>query len=408
MSAGDTLPASQAVRARHQLVELEGIRAVAAVAVLVTHAGFLSGATGRDVLPGFVARMDIGVALFFVLSGFLLYRPHARHVSTGAPLPSNRTYALRRVARLVPAWLAVLAGTLVLVPQSRTAGAAPWAANLLQLQSLKFEWDLPGLAQLWSLSTEVMFYAVLPAIALLIARFARPRGARAHLVALGAVAVGTWLFRGLDAAGMLPAGFSWLRTLPGVGDWFVAGMVLAVIVSDQRLHARVAPVVRAAPWHLYALAGCVFWVLTTRSAGPYDLATPTAWQSTVKHAGYGVVALLLVTPSVLGARTVVSRVLSSRPLVYLGTISYGLFLWHLPIMFRVREVLGLELFAWGFWPTVLVTFAASCVVAAASWHLLEAPVQRWAQRRTTGGRPPTGGTEPAGRGERQQEERQSA
>ena len=59
--------------------QLEGLRAIAALAVTMTHAGFLSGQIGRDVLPGPVARLDIGVAIFFVLSGFLLYRPHARH-----------------------------------------------------------------------------------------------------------------------------------------------------------------------------------------------------------------------------------------------------------------------------------------------------------------------------------------
>ncbi len=130
----------------------------------------------------------------------------------------------------------------------------------------------------------------------------------------------------------------------------------------------------------------------------------------VKHAGYGVVAFLVITPSVLGARTVVSSVLSSRPLVYVGSISYGLFLWHLPIMFRVRDVLGLKLFGSGFWVTVVVTFVTSCLVAAVSWHLLEAPIQRWAQRRTSSGtaavRSATGSA-PRG-GEREQEERQRA
>ena len=71
--------------------------------------------------------MDIGVAIFFVLSGFLLYLPHARHVIHEAPAVDTRSYAIRRFARLVPAWLAVLLGTLVLVPESRTAGAEVWA-----------------------------------------------------------------------------------------------------------------------------------------------------------------------------------------------------------------------------------------------------------------------------------------
>ena len=382
MSATTVPPATVSARRAHHLLELEGLRALAAIAVLLTHAGFLSGATGRGILPGFLARMDIGVAIFFVLSGFLLYRPHARHVVTGQAPPDNRSYAVRRAARLVPAWLAVLLGTLVLVPESRSAPASVWTANLLQLQSMKLEWDLPGLAQLWSLSTEVMFYVALPLVALLVARYAAPRGPRAHLAALALLAVAAWAFRALDGMGALPEGFSWIRTLPAVGDWFVVGMVLAVVLTDEGLRRPVAAVVQAVPWHLYALAACVFWVLTTRAAGPYDLTPPTPSEATVKHLGYTVVAALVVAPSVLGARTPVSRLLSSRVLTYLGAISYGIFLWHLPIMFRVREVLGLDVFAYGFWVTVVLTLIASIGVAALSWHFLEAPVQAWARRRT--------------------------
>jgi peptidoglycan/LPS O-acetylase OafA/YrhL len=364
-------------------LELEGLRALAAIAVLLTHAGFLSGATGRQVLPGFLARMDIGVAIFFVLSGYLLYRPHARHVASGTSPTDATSYAVRRVARLVPAWLAVLAGTLVLVPASRSASETVWVANLLQLQSLRLQWDLPGLAQLWSLSTEVMFYIALPVIAFLLARVSASRGPRVHVSALASLAVATWMFRWLDGVGLLPDGFSWNRTLPAVGDWFVVGMVLAAIVAHEPLHRGVASVVRAAPWHLYAIAACVFWVVTTRAAGPYDLTPPTPSQASVKHLGYTVVAGLLVAPSVLGARTVVSRLLSSPALTYIGTISYGIFLWHLPIMFRVRDVLQLEVFDYGFFVTVVATLAASVVVASISWHLLEAPIQAWARRRTT-------------------------
>ena len=367
--------AAEEVRATHHLTELEGLRALAAVAVVLTHAGFLSGATGRDVLPGFLARMDIGVAVFFVLSGFLLYLPHARSVDRRAPSPPVRRYALRRAARLVPAWLVVLAATPVLVPASRSASLEVWVANLLQLQSLRTEWDLPGLAQLWSLSTEVAFYLALPVLAVIVGGRARGRGGRTHVLALVVVAGLVWGFRFILAQGVLPEGWSWVRTLPATGDWFVVGMVLAVIVVDDHLRAAVGGVVRSVPWHLYGLAAIGLWVLTTRLAGPYDLAAPTAWQSTVKHAGYTLVAGLVVVPSVLGARTVVSQVLSSRPLTYVGTISYGVFLWHLPVMFRVRDTLGLATFGGGFWMTVLLTLLVSSVLAAASWHLLEAPVQ---------------------------------
>lgn len=393
--------AAEEVRAAHHLTELEGLRALAAVAVLLTHAGFLSGAVGRDVLPGFLARMDIGVAVFFVLSGFLLYLPHARAVTRRHPPPPLRRYALRRAARLVPPWLVVLAVTPALVPAARSAPVTAWVANLLQLQSLQTAWDLPGLAQLWSLSTEVAFYVALPGVAWAVGRRSRGRAPRTHVMALLGVVLLVWAFRVVVALGFLPAGWAWTRTLPATGDWFVVGMLLAVVTSDDHLRATVGRVVRSVPWHLYGLAAIGLWVLTTRLAGPYDLSIPTAGQSTVKHLGYGLVAGLLVTPSVLGARTGVSRLLASRPLTYLGTISYGLFLWHLPVMFWVRELLGLRTFAGGFWATVLVTLFVSSLLAAASWHFLEAPVQTLVRHLTSG-------PAPSDHGQRDEQQRQPA
>ncbi|HPK11558.1 MAG TPA: acyltransferase [Phycicoccus elongatus] len=393
MSATTTEPeAPDTTRAgTGHLVELEGLRAAAAFAVLLTHAGFLSGAVGRDILPGFLARMDIGVPIFFVLSGFLLYRPHARAVLGNLPAPALRTYAVRRAARLVPAWLLVLLGTLALVPESRTASKGAWVANLLQVQSLRNEWDLPGLAQLWSLSTEAMFYVALPLLAWVIARRVKGRGARAHLLALAGVALAAWTFRVVVALDWLPSGISWLRTLPATGDWFVVGMVLAVVTTDQALHARAQRVVQAVPWHLYAAAAVVFWLLTTRAAGPYDLSAPTSAQHWVKHLGYTVVGALVVAPSVLGARTALSRVLRWGPVTYLGRISYGVFLWHMPLMFAIRRMLGLSIFTGGFWITVVLTTLAAVAVSALSWHLVEERVQRWSHRRTRSSAPQHGG-----------------
>jgi hypothetical protein len=79
-----TMPATRVRPRAHHLVELEGLRALAAVAVLLTHAGFLSGSTGRATLPGFLARMDIGVAIFFVLSGARQH-PVLRHPALCSP-----------------------------------------------------------------------------------------------------------------------------------------------------------------------------------------------------------------------------------------------------------------------------------------------------------------------------------
>lgn len=364
------------------LQELEAWRALAALAVMLTHAGFLSGATGRGTLPGFLARMDIGVAVFFVLSGFLLYRPYALATARDEPQPSTRRFVTRRVARIVPAWLAVLAGTLLLVPQSRSAPTTVWLVNLVQLQALRLEWDLPGLAQLWSLSTEVAFYAFLPLLALLVRRLVTARSPMTHLLSVVALIPLAWVFRILVNADVLPNGYAWVRTMPAMIDWFALGMILAVIMTYRDRWHRVVQVLTHSANALLVLGAACFWVLTTSIAGPYDLRPPTPWQASMKHLGYGIVAATLIYPSALGARGILTDLLRSRVLAYLGKISYAFFLWHLPVMFWVRATLGYELFAYGFWVTILATTVVTTVLSALSWHLLERPLLERVRRRT--------------------------
>lgn len=379
-----TSASASASASTHEIRQVEGLRAVAALGVMLTHAGFLSGAVGRDVLPGFLARLDIGVAVFFVLSGFLLYRPHARAIAGGRPALRTRDYLLRRMARLLPAWLVCLVGAFVLVPDARYAPAVQWLANLLQLQAIKFSWDLPGLAQLWSLSTEIGFYLALPLIAWSLRSAVREWGPRAEWLGLLVFVGVTWAFRMAYFNGVLPgSGISWLRTLPANLDWFVMGMALAALLTDSPRRRAVRAVVRGAPLPIYALAAVLFWLTTSTIAGPYDLTRASAWQDATKHLAYAVVGLLLVAPAVVSAVSPVGRFLASRAMVYLGTISYGVFLWHLPIMFAVREALGYGIFDGHFWATVIVTGVLTTVIATLSWRWVEEPVQRWARSVTS-------------------------
>jgi peptidoglycan/LPS O-acetylase OafA/YrhL len=390
-TTGQVTPTSPPVTTQtdlgRRLTALEGLRAVAVLAVVVTHAGFLSGVTGGTVLPGLVARMDFGVAIFFVLSGFLLYLPHARRSVGAGRRPSLRDYAIRRVARIYPAFLLCLLGTACIVAAARTAPVQAWLATASLVQVLTPSWHIAPLNHLWSLSTEVAFYLTLPVIARLLV-VGSPRTGRAMLtrqaMRLVALVAATWAFRILVAGGVLGS-LSALSWLPAHLDWFAAGMVLAVLRTG---HAQlgwgtgVVRAVREAPMAIRALGLVLLWLATTSLAGPYDLRPATTSEDLLKHVVYLVSATALVAPSALDAVDGASRVLSSRWMVWLGTISYGVFLWHLPMMFAVQSGFGLRLFGGQFWLLLTLTLALTVPVATASWYLVEHPLLRRAHELT--------------------------
>lgn len=84
---------------------LTGLRAIAALAVVGTHAAFATGVLTHGYLGALTARLDIGVAVFFVLSGYLLFRPWVRAAADGIPAPSVRRYGRHRVRRILPAYV---------------------------------------------------------------------------------------------------------------------------------------------------------------------------------------------------------------------------------------------------------------------------------------------------------------
>ena len=88
-----------------RVASLTGIRAVAALLVVATHAAYTTGKYIEGYFGLFCSRMEMGVPIFFVLSGFLLFRPWVKSAATGAPEPSVRRYAWHRVRRIMPAYI---------------------------------------------------------------------------------------------------------------------------------------------------------------------------------------------------------------------------------------------------------------------------------------------------------------
>jgi peptidoglycan/LPS O-acetylase OafA/YrhL len=365
-------------RSSHDLPLLDGLRAVAALLVVTTHVGFQTGATRTGAGGALVARFDLGVALFFALSGFLLVRPWLAE-----PRTSTRRYALRRAARILPAYWVVLVAALLTT--DRGASAASIVRHLLLLQTYRAPL-LSGLTQTWSLCTEVAFYVLLPLVAPLISVSARTlTGRRRLVVALGGACVVAWIWTGLAAASHLPTTAS--TWLPGHLDWFAVGIALAVVERQARLTptgaaARARDEIAAHPGSVLLLAGAVVWLAGTPLAGPRTLAAVAPGTAIFKEALYACLAALLV--AAVGAvdqrSGPVHAVLGHPAMQHLGRVSYGVFLWHLLVLTAVLNVLGKDPFTGGFWPVLLLTVAGTVAVASVSWTLLEGPVLRRVHR----------------------------
>ena len=363
---------------------LDSVRAIAALSVVVFHASFWSQITltGSALAP-FLTRLDVGVTIFFVLSGFLLYRPFVRARLLGTPPPRAIAYGWRRMLRIVPAyWLALTVIALVIPkPDTFEPGHAVVYYGFLQIYG---DLALGGISQAWTLCVEVTFYALLPLWALALRRL--PATVRSELVALAALAaVGTaWILAAvLTAADPEHANAGrMLLWLPAYLDHFALGMALAVIsVAGERDGRAPLAWVGRWPWAPWLGAAAAFFVVAVgiglspenRLDAPMDAA-----QTIARHWLYAAVAVGVLLPAAFGppGRGAVRRLLAHPVLLYLGVISYGVYLWHNAAMEEVVGQIGRD-GSWGdFLLYLAVGVVAAVVLATLSWRLLERPLLR--------------------------------
>lgn len=363
------------------LPALDGVRAVAALAVVLTHVGFQTGLTPQGQLGAVLARLDFGVTLFFLLSGFLLYRPFAAAHLDGRAGPRWRDFWRNRALRVLPAYLVLVVLAVSLL--SRDRGAGELLRQALLLQTLEPDHLLPGMTHTWSLVVEVGFYAVLPLLALA-ARPRQPRTPdqqlRVELALLGGLAL--LALTSQAGGGLGPDGVANLW-LPSFLDWFALGMLLAVLRAWRARtgRGRALGELAGATGTLLAVGLLLLWLATTPLAGPRGLEPPTAWEAVVKHALYGLAAAALLAPVVLGDEgSAWSRLLSSRPARWLGRISYGVFLFHLLVLDLVYRLPGLEPFQGRALLVLALVVPVSLAAAQLSLVVVEQPALRRKRR----------------------------
>lgn len=343
-----------------RLPALDGLRGLALVGVLLFHADGL--------LPGGY----LGVDLFFVLSGYLITSLLlAEHGRTGRI--DLLAFWVRRARRLFPALLA-------LMPAIAVYGwvfARPEELHTLRMQALaslgyfanwhaifdhRSYWQLfsapSPLEHTWSLSIEEQFYVVWPLAVTLLLRRHGPRLVLAASLLLTLLSMGA--MAALFTAGATSRAYLGTDTRMGA---ILAGAALATLL----------PLGRALP------AACARWLDALGAVAAAGLAW--AWcrlpgtSSFLYHGGFWLTelaVLVLIACAALGRQSLVARALSVRPLVWLGTISYGVYLWHWP----VNVLLTTERIQLHGASLQLLRFALSFAVALASYQFVEQPIRR--------------------------------
>lgn len=393
MAAATKQAAAIGTDSQHRSARIDGLRAVAATLVLTFHVWWILSpkgvvqqiADGGDVAAlanSAVLRFGtVGVSLFYVLSGFLLYRPFVAARIDDSPQPNPIAYLVRRAARILPAYWAALVLIGLLAPETNVFTLHGLKAYFLFGQIYSFHDLRQGfpLPPMWTICVEVTFYIFLPVWAWFaegIWRLARNRlRAEFTMLALLALLSILWKINVVKDSGVASAFQPKLIALPASLDLFAAGMALAVMAEVTRRHGwdSLARIARPAwAWWLAALA---LLGLIAATASPNAL-IPVSWQTGTLLAAVLKVpmAAALVFPVVLSSERggLIRRTLGSRPVAWVGLVSYGLYLWHSWVISRLADIDAIHHPSLMAWPLVWsLALVLSLCCAAASWYLIE-------------------------------------
>jgi peptidoglycan/LPS O-acetylase OafA/YrhL len=350
--------------------DIEGLRAVAILTVLAYHAGL-------PVRGGFV-----GVDIFFVISGFLITGLLVTELDRSGSISWIR-FVGRRIRRLLPAAVLVLVLTALVswfvVPGLRrrdigvdVAAAALYVVNWVFARR---ETDylasdvLPSPVQhFWSLAVEEQFYVIWPLLLIVLALVVRPPGRRAVATALGVLVASSFVWSvWFSHTSPRPAFFTTTTRIWELG----IGALLAVALAGRPRPATPARGSAALGWvALVTLVAVALWL-------PQDVDWPGAW------------ALLPTLPTAAllwvgwqGPARGPVRVLGTAPMVWVGALSYSIYLWHWPVIILggwTAEAFGADLPSWG----VVLLALGSVLPAWLSWRFVESPIHHgpWLRHR---------------------------
>jgi peptidoglycan/LPS O-acetylase OafA/YrhL len=390
---------TQLGRARHP--QLDGLRAIAALGVLVHHhnPGTLVDVPGTWSIYGLIAATasrlalgQVGVTVFFALSAFLLVQQLVEEQELTGRI-DVRTFYWRRALRLWPLYALCIGVSLALVgllapPQSQEL---TWDLTHLWFylgfvsnMSLAFNGDFgyldqfpPSMSVLWTVAVEQQFYLVVPFIVLL----TRKVDKWLILLSISALALICRILFLTVFQSTPPITLNLYYSGTTYADTFLAGGVAGVLVYSHAAFLRKTVSDVRFTLLLVGVSFALFPLLFLPSFGA------NAWADPVTFGVFGWILAGSVLWLVVHRDSLVSRLLGSRPLAHLGKISYGLYVWHVLVNLAVNFGFQSWVLRQGVGPdskqalaSLALTIGGTVLLSEATYRLVELPVQRFGRR----------------------------
>lgn len=371
---------------------LDGLRALAALSVYGVHFNQIVRVDyhiGPFDLYRLLVNGDHGVSLFFTLSGFLLGLPFWRAMEAGKPLPSLKGYFVRRCARIIPSYYIALTSLIVLSSLYKMPGAL---ADILLHYSFLFtltEFSIFSInPPFWSIAVEMQFYLLLPCIFVFLRRWPAWKGVIGllvmslaayflHFLLAGSISrIIAWPFQPW-LTWVHPYGAVLTHSLFAFVPHFFLGLTagwgyLQISNKQTSYHAKIK-----------GAAELVFWfslvsILVILSTGLEEVIQ-------IPHGRYSLpVVPLLLTALILSApfSGFAGQCLVSFPLCLLGTLSYGIYLYHYPCLSQVDKYMAkFNMDAAEHWLLfALLSFLLTVLIAVVSFIVIERPLLRAARK----------------------------
>ncbi len=364
-----------------RFASLEGYRAIAALSVVLYHTrGNLSPLGIGSPIDAIENLGNFGVAVFFLLSGFLLYLPVTRRLFTHQSQAPVGQFLLRRFVRIFPAyWLALVAWAAIITRPNKEL-VTPWKVFLL------FDGGINTLAVAWTLVIELWFYVAIALLSVVLPRIFRRCHTssallRAQFAMLGLMVIVAYVYR-VYATQDLQTMVHRVNWIFAYLDWFAFGMAMAILVAWTEVGGQLPASLRGLvdrEWSCYLLSalcyGAVLYVIRVYSIGE---SRETRLVYLVHQAIQPMAAFWLLVPATLGnSDQRVQRLLRRPTLAALGTISYGIYLWHTLVIRLLKRNPVIAINGWN--PTLQLVVNLSIVVGIAvviatlSYRLVERP-----------------------------------